>query len=45
MRYFARGISKIIWKSKFVYGFSSQSQKVPGTTFKIAKYIVKLILS
>ena len=39
MRYCAKGISKILWKSKFIFSFWTQSQKVPGTFFKIAKYV------
>ena len=41
MRYCARGISKIPWKPKFVFSFWTQSQNVPRTAFKIAKYVQK----
>ena len=30
MRYFARILSKSLWKSKFAFCFWAQSQKVPG---------------
>ena len=43
MRYSTNGLSKIIWKSKFVFFcFWIQSQKVPGTAFKIDKYVQKV---
>ena len=34
-RYFARGLSKISWNSKFVFYFWRKSLKVPRTAFKI----------
>ena len=34
-------LSKILSKSKFVFYFWTQSQKVPGTTIKTSKYVQK----
>ena len=41
MRYFSRGLSKILWKSRFCFCFWIQSQKAPGATFNIAKCVQK----
>ena len=41
MRYFTNGLSKNLWKSKIFFGFWIHSQKVPGTVFKIDKYVPK----
>ena len=35
-------LSKILSKSKFVFCFRTQSQKVPGTTIKTPKYVQKI---
>ena len=41
MRYFVKGLLKVFGKSKF--SFYTQSQKVPGPTFKIARYVQRFL--